>query len=35
MMDTSPRAIARALPGWVREPGMTVLDHIQQGTFQR
>ena len=35
MMDTSPRAIARALPGWVQEPAMTALDHIQHGTFQR
>ena len=35
MMDTSPRAIARALPGWVHEPAMTAVDHIQQGTFQR
>jgi hypothetical protein len=35
MMDTSPRAIARALPGWLRDPAEMAVDHIQHGTFQR
>ena len=35
MMDTSPRAIARVLPGWLREPTETAVDHIQHGAFQR
>lgn len=34
-MDTSPMAMAQALPGWLRAPVETAVDHIQQGTFQR
>jgi hypothetical protein len=34
-MDTSPRAIARALPEWLRDPAETAVEHIQHGTFQR
>jgi len=34
-MDTGPRAIARTLPGWLREPAELAVDHIQHGTFQR
>jgi len=34
-MDTGPRAIARTLPGWLREPAELAVDHIQHGTFQQ
>jgi hypothetical protein len=33
--DTSPRALAKALPAALREPVETALDHIQRGCFQR
>jgi len=34
-METSPREVARAMPGWLRGPAVTAVDHIQHGTFQR
>ena len=33
--DTSPRALAKSLPGVLREPAEIALDHIQRGCFQR
>ena len=33
--DTSPRALARSLPGVLRSPALTAIDHIQQGAFGR
>src|SRR5579875_3043944 len=33
--DTSPAALARALPAPLRGPAEVVIDHIQHGTFQR
>src|SRR4051794_14453988 len=33
--DTSPRALTRALPEWVRCPAEIAVDHIQHGSFQR
>jgi hypothetical protein len=35
MPDTSPRALVKSLPGVVREPAKTALEHIQHGYFQR
>lgn len=34
-MDTSPTAMARALPKGLRRPAKTAVDHLQHGTFQR
>ncbi len=35
MPDTSPKALVKLLPATLGEPAATVLDHIQQGRFQR
>ncbi|HEX6496552.1 MAG TPA: hypothetical protein VF018_13765 [Acidobacteriaceae bacterium] len=33
--DTSPYALARAMPGALRRPAIAAIDRIQQGAFQR
>ncbi|MEG9435311.1 hypothetical protein JAO29_03930 [Edaphobacter sp. HDX4] len=35
MTDTSSRAVARALPWPIGKPAVEIVDHIQQGAFQR